>query len=304
MKRRIWLLVLIVSVGLGCGKRTPADREQVPYTLKVTFEGLVGYVNKSDTKTVWAVLPKARQDILPAGYDPKKSDDYPPEHYAYLKINGVNVKGFGIPVELQIPIDGIEIQVSEDFGGSMGIPPDKFRQTPSDPNVDKLDSKVLDSDYPKLAARVKLPFLIKQDDWVLEEAEDDGDVHDFVNVYPEKDGNFCKEPDDTDVTEPRVQAVTWQRKELTGEVTLKFRTLGGTDLTSLVLVQYDNKDTIQVRIHNKDAMSLHQAGYEPIHWPAYRWFYNLSVSQSDCTKHYYPQGETGGNRCPQKLYSE
>jgi hypothetical protein len=309
MRKQKWLLVLLISANLACAREktqgvTPAA-EQTPYTLKVTFEGLIGYLNKPDN--VWALLPRARQKNMPPGYDLNHLSHYP-EHYAILKVNGANVKGFGIPIDLQIPIDDKEIQVSDDFGGRYGIPSNPFRQNPMKPEVDQLEPAVLTSNYPNLAARVKLPLMTAEADWIIEESENPNEApHDFVDVYPKtkNDKNFCDDADIKPVTEPRVQAVTWQRKNLTGEVVLKLRTLDGKDLPPLEL-QANGQGTVQVWILNQDTSSLHNPTYRPLHWQAYRWFYNLSKTsyQSDCAKHYYPQGETGGNRCPQKLYSE
>lgn len=312
MRHRIWLLVLLVAMGMACAKTkedisgtSPADAttdtQMSKFALKVTFEGLVGYVNQADN--VWALLPKASGGTMPPKYDYTKPIDYP-EHYAVLKVNGKNIKGFGIPIDIQIPINDKEIEVAVGGGTGYGVPFDPFRQIPNDP-VDKLDATVLTTPHPKLTARVKLPLLPDEKDWLIEEEEvQGGGVHDFVNVKPKKVTDFCKEPDEReDIVDPRVQAVTWQKRELTGEVTLYLRTLDGSDLFPLVLTQHGEEPTIQVWIFNKEGRGLQDPKYVSHHWPAYRWFYNLSV-ESDCTEHYYPQGDAGGNRCPQKLYSE
>lgn len=307
MRHWIWLLALVVAVSLACTREKDSDVSPAAadtpttanYTLSVTFEGLVGYLNQKDQ--VWALLPKARPNTMPSGFDPKKLSDYP-EHHAFLKVNGANIKNFGIPGEILIPIEGKAIQITEQFGEGSGIPSANFRQATS--SADKLDPSVLNSDYSKLAARVKLP-LIKESDWLIDETEN-SQTPKFVNVNPVKENNYCKAPDFKNPTEPRVQAVTWQMRSLTGEATLKFSTLGGDALPPLVLVPVDNQSTIEVWIVNKVGHAITNPKHAGHHSPAYRWFYNLSVAnvQSDCTQHYYPQGSLGGNRCPQKLYTE
>jgi hypothetical protein len=312
MRHRIWLLALVAaSMSLACTKKEEASdaspaaaataTPRPTYTLKVTFEGLVGYLNQRDK--VWALLPKAGPDTMPSGFDPNKLDDYP-QHYAFLKVDGANVKDFEVPGDVHIPIDGKAIEISVGSGtGSSGIPPDKFRQPQSDP-VDQLDSAALTSPHKYLAARVKLP-LIDVNDWVIDETEDN-QTPKFVNVTPTQATGYCKAPAFTNPTEPRVQAVTWQMKNLTGDVTLNLSTLSGVAVPPLVLTPTNGQNTIQVWIVNKEWQALYDPSYVAHHWPAYRWFYNLSNAsvQSDCTKHYYPQGQLGGNRCPQKLYSE
>lgn len=307
MKHQIWLLALVVLMGLACRKdeaggqqNAAAAPKATPYTLKVTFEGLVGYLNQNGL--VWALLPKASADTLPAGVDPNDLMDYP-EHHAFLKVDGVNVKDFGKSIDLLIPIDGKEIQVSDDFGTGSGIPQDQFMQNPSDPR-DKLDLTALTSKaYPQLAARIRLP-LIDKNDWSIDTREDPNKPPpDFVNVDPERSGSYCAAKFKT-VKDPRVQAVTW-KKMMTGEVTLRFQSTGGIPLPPLVLVP-DNGNDIQISIVNKEWLALYDPKYVGHHWPAYRWFYNLSDPgvKSECTQHYYPQGGAGGNRCPQKLYIE
>src|SRR5579864_3122881 len=99
MRRQIWLLALTVLAVLACAKEEPrgpnpvaAAPRQAPYTLEVTFEGLVGYVNTKDG--VWALLPKARTDTqppsMPPGVDPQSP--FYPQHFAVLEVNGANVK--------------------------------------------------------------------------------------------------------------------------------------------------------------------------------------------------------------------
>jgi hypothetical protein len=308
MRVRVWLLVLMASMVLACKKDEAPETKNAkaaalpgantPFTLKITFEGLVGYINKSDA--VWALLPKASADYLPAGVAPQELMEFP-EHYAFLKVNGMNVEGLNVATDILIPIDGKEIQVSDDFTTGSGIPQDPFKQKAAD-SRDKLDPSVLTAKVnPQLAARIKLP-LINAGDWKIETNEPDGSVPDFANFDPVPSGNFCIDGFKT-VEDPRVQAVTWSKK-VPGAVTLKIQSIGGTSLPKLVLVSAGGQD-VQISIVNKEWQALYNQSYVGHHSPAYRWFYNLSDAsvKSDCTKHYYPRADAGGNRCPQKLYN-
>lgn len=310
MRYRIWLLVLVVAMGLACAKPEEKASNTSPlaaatatppftFTLKVTFEGLVGYVNTSDW--VWALLPKAQGDTMPIQYHPNELREYP-EHYAFLKVNGENIQDYEIAGEIYIPIAGKEIWITDQQSTGSGIPPGQFEQPNTD--VDRLNPDVLTKNHPNLTTRVRLPRI---DDWIIDVHEyQSTSIKKFVTVKPELDGSYCKAPPfvPTGNGKPRVQAVTWQKHNLTDEIKLTIRTLGGFELKPLVLVPVTGQNTIQISIVNKMWQALYDPDHPANHWPSYRWFYNLSADPKTCIDHYYPQGDAGGNRCPQKLYSE
>ncbi len=67
-----------------------------------------------------------------------------------------------------------------------------------------------------------------------------------------------------------------------------------------------SESVVKVKIFHKVAEAIMDDMHEANHWPAYRWFYNLSDPSvhAACNNHYFPVGTHGGNRCPQKLYWE
>lgn len=301
MKHPIWLLALVVSMGLACKKDGTAEKLKLaaapsatPYTLEMNFEGLVGYVNVADG--VWALLPKADPSVaLPVG-GREDLDNYPP-HYAVLKVSGKNVRGIDFPIDLQIPIDGFDLELPQNvFGGAgTGLDPSGFRQDSGDAAAEKLATGVLDSTPSVLlAARIKLPRtdLKTYQGSIL-----------FKKVYPlppDKDG-ICDEPSNVTGDATRVESVSWS-PQLSEDLKLTIHRFGQAGFT-LVLGPAASETTFKVQIVNQMADSLYDDQYEAAHWPAYRWYYNIS-SVKTCKDHYYPQGPAGGNRCPQKLYSE
>jgi hypothetical protein len=317
MRYRSWLLLPVALGGMACGNHYAAVAPPPPpppinagvaapppplptYDLEISFVGLVGYYN--DGTGVWALLPKARQgSLLPTGIvDPS----YYPDHYAVLEVNGANVKGFGVPIEIQIPIDGYEIKLPQGMVGGTGngLTGQEFKFVP-DPmyaTSEKLNQAVLATPAPDvLSARMQLPLT----DLVAMQGLDP-----FENVHPSLSGKTCREPDQVPHTNPRVESVVWTRKNLSGDFVLTFQPLDGSASTgglTLVPVPASGPLKVTVSILNQVSDALYDPSILAKHWAAYRWFYNLSDPpiRADCSKHYYPQGPAGGNRCPQKLYN-
>lgn len=317
MRYRIWLPVLLLAMGMACAKPEEKDTHDMShpgvatdtptttYTLKVTFEGLVGYVETGSN--VWALLPKADPAFQPPPFaDTSNSNDYP-RHYAVLMVPRKNVRDPKLPHDLyQIPIDGYDIELPVSAGTGPGLDSTQFHQTASDgvtdATVDELKAGMLDASPAQpnlLAARMKLPktgFLAQV-----------GGVYDFQISYPGQQGSggFCNNPSvpNSNPIKKRVESVTWTSSSLSATVTLTLRPFSGAP-TTLVLEPASGENTVEIKVVNQVARAFMDPNHSGGHWVAYRWFYNLSSSGTDCTKHYYPRGVFGGNRCPQKLYTE
>lgn len=312
---RYWRILLTLSAvaALACTHAVSRGNQRAAlqpntYTLEINFEGLVGYFNDADG--VWALLPKAHTTLLPPGVDSNDIDLYP-EHYAVLKINGANIKNFNIPGKIHIPIEDYEIDLPFVFTATgSGIPVAPFAQLSGEP-ADKLNLSVINGPNPpmELSARIKLPFLSSPTDWIIDTRGSNGSIPYFLRAVPmPKNANgFCKDTIATGTaTVPRVEAVTWKKAGLTGDLLLKLHSLRTQDPDlPLTLTPLPGQTTISIWILNKEGASLYDDSYDDEHFAPYRWFYGLSdpAARNNCDNHYYPQMGAGGNRCPEKLYT-
>lgn len=317
MRYRIWMLVLVLSMGLACAREekvsdtSPAAAAATPtpppsYKLTVTFEGLVGYVNSKDQggeNVVWALLPNADPDRQP----PPGADATDPAHYvrhhAVLKVSGKNVKGFEQAANLLIPIDGYDIKITSTLptGTVTGVlDTTTFNQASN--SVDKIRAAILSPTPadPRLAARMMVPATNL-------EAHPSTPKFKDVNPGSPNAAGHCPEKTANIRDEQRIEWVTWT-PTLTDDLVLTLSSLKPSDpdhpTFQLTLHPEAPGKDFEIKIVNQVSESLLNPGHHPAHWAAYRWFYNLSNSGADCTKHYYPDGPLGGDRCPQKLYQE
>jgi hypothetical protein len=322
MRYRIWLLALVVSVGLGCAKEEPSDASPAAaattptpppsYKLQVTFEGLVGYVNKTDG--VWALLPKAKPSDSPPVLPPstQADPDYYPTHFAVLIISGMNLRGFDQPVTLKIPIDGYDLQLPTGLAATGNLDGTKFMQDPSDSAVDKLNPDMIAEPMGSearqyLTTRMKLPL------GNFTFGPPNGQFFRTVPIKNAPNHTICFESEDTgsdDEVASRAESVTWTSPNLNTDIDLSLildPTQSSPTAAKLTLHPAAGENLVAITVANKVAGAVLDDHHEAEHWPAYRWFYNLStvaVRTGDCTKHYYPQGTHGGNRCPQKLFTD
>lgn len=323
MRHRIWLLALVVLMVLACTKR-PADTSPTsesasgtnpmatvtatptPYKVTVSFEGLAGYVNSRTAKgddVVWVMLPNADPAKQPPPYADASDPAHYARHYAMLKVFGKNVKGFDQPINLQIPIDGYDIKITSTLpAGTVNhvLDATRFYQTNPKNSVDQVIATMLKPTPadPRLAARMLIPATDLT-------AYEDGD---FGETMPgPKKEDVCPETTAGSRGKKRVEWVEWS-PTLTDDLTLTLSPLVLNDPKhpefELILHPEAPGKNFNVEIVNQVAESIMNPDYQPAHWAAYRWFYNLSNSGTDCTLHYYPDGPGGGNRCPQKLYWE
>ncbi len=316
MRWQMRLLALIASAALTCSREKVPEvkaidnlAQQKPYTLEVSLVGLVGYVNVADG--VWALLPKARpadgaavgDASLPPGTNP--SNLHYPAHHAVLKISGTNVRGFGVPIDLRIPIEGYDLQLPPALlGNGPGLECPPFHQEEKNPKkcdaaVDKLAAGMLNSppvNPDLLAARIKLPRTdLKTYDGTLK----------FDSVHPGPiSGKACPETAGRTETDYRVERVSWS-PTLSGDLKLTLQQFKGSSFSFMIGPAFDG-EIVKIEIANQVAEAVFDQNHGDSHWASYRWFYSLSDSaaQKDCTQHYYPAGVRGGNRCPQKLYYE
>ncbi len=275
------------------------------YTLKVSLLGLVGYVNTSNE--VWALLPDA-SGKLPPGV---KDDQMYPRHFAYLKVSGQYLRGTNmpqVPGQLLIPIVGYDVVPQlADFATGNGLDAQLFAQ-PLEAELaamDQLAAGVTDTppQAGDLAARFRLP---RAGLWPVR-----GNVtFAFVTPKPPTSENICLESTDLPGSGTSlVEAVEW-KVDLTQDIVLDF--LSHKDPASnfsLVLGPPPGSSLVEFEVVNQVSMALVSPATEDeqfAHFPPYRWYYSLSAKSdpSHCGHHYYPEPTTtGGQRCPQKIYS-
>jgi hypothetical protein len=276
--------------------------------VKVTFEGLVGYVKT--TSNVWALLPKADPACQPPPYADISDSNVYPRHYAVLKVPRKNVQNPTLPNDLyQIPLDGYDLVLEGVTAGTGSVlDATNFHQLLSDgvrdATVDKLKAGMLSvppAEPNLLAARMILPST----GFVAQVGTRRFQISDpkLPPMSTTCDNTTPNPNPNPNPLATRVESVTWTSSSLSTPVTLTLRPFNGTE-SSLVLVPALGEREFEIKIVNQVANTFIDPDHMGAHWAAYRWFYNLSNSGTDCTKHYYPNGTLGGNRCPQKLYTE
>ena len=246
-------------------------------------------------------LPRHLLHLVP-DFDPVDS----PPHYAVLKMSGKNLQGFEQPLDIQISIDGFDLLLPQNLssGPGNGLDPIPFQQdAAADAAVEKLQTGLTSHNPPPvpLAARMQLSRAN------LTPLPGPNTRH-FERYYPELPDSqgFCADkPSINNPKTTRVEAVTWSQS-LSSPLTLTLHHLNGTGTDiPLTIIPAPNENRVALKIVNQVAEALYDSNpaHNNSHLPAYRWFYSLSQA-STCRAHYYPIGPAGGNRCPQKLYTE
>lgn len=294
MKRKRWGVILCAAAA-PFGEARAARAE--PYTLRLTLQGLVGYVNTPGE--VWALLPDASPgaDLPPGGV----SENSYPRHFAYLRIPGREVEGVGGGDELLIPLKGYDVVPELAFAGGEGLPAEPFRQ-PANDAVDVLDPRVLDSpgEVRGLASRVRLP---RGGLKVLETKEGDEEFE-FGRVNPRQAPNGCIDPGPPLRGDgARVAGVLWETS-LSAPLVLGFLHHRDSQKNFRITVRpAPGSSEVTLEVVNQVSRALVEVDFHDAHWEPYRWYYSLVADPSDCTRHYYPVPPVaGGKRCPQKLY--